>query len=58
MKIAYENRNIKCDSVNCNSISCVALDICSYKGTLFLCQNCFKQLQSLLKRNCQKNEQN
>lgn len=57
MKITFENKNIKCDSINCNKTSDTKLDIGSYKGYLFLCKGCFRQLQSLLKRNSQKNEQ-
>ena len=57
MRLIVEEKNIKCDGVNCNKLSKFSLDINSYKGLIFLCENCFKQMQSILKRNSQKNEQ-
>lgn len=57
MKITFEKKNIKCDSINCNKLSEAKLDVGSYKGYLFFCKKCLKQLQSLLKKDSQKNEQ-
>ena len=57
MKIMFEKKNIKCDGVNCRNLSEVRLDLNSYKGLIFLCGSCFKELQSITKRNSQKNEQ-
>lgn len=57
MKITFENKNIKCDSISCNKMADVKLDINSFKGYLFLCKGCYRQIQSLLKRNIQKDEQ-
>ena len=51
MKITFEKRKIKCDGVNCGNEAEVKLDINSYKGILFLCGDCFKMLQSIVKRN-------
>ncbi len=57
MKITFENKNIKCDSINCCKNASVRLDIGSYKGFIFLCSSCLKQLQTILKRNNLKDEQ-
>ena len=57
MKIELENRNIKCDSINCGNLAISRLNIGSYKGLIFLCKDCLKQLQTILKRNIRKDEQ-
>lgn len=51
-------RGIKCDGINCSNESNAELDLESYKGIIFLCSDCLKKMQSLLRRNYQKNEQN
>ena len=57
MKIEMKTRGIKCDGVHCSNISNAEIDLESYKGILFLCNDCLKKFQSLLRRNSQKNEQ-
>lgn len=57
MKLIIKDENIKCDGVYCSNLSNARLDIESYKGFIFLCNGCLKQIQSLFKRNSQKHEQ-
>ena len=57
MKIIKSKQNIKCDRVSCHNFSGFMLELDIYKGSIFLCDDCFKALLTLIKRNGQKNEQ-
>ncbi|MBQ8451569.1 MAG: hypothetical protein IJ538_02200 [Clostridia bacterium] len=50
------NSFAKCDTVLCNQTCTYELVTNSYKGNIYLCENCFKELTSLFKRNSYKNE--
>ncbi len=50
MKINKSNNIFKCDIVGCNKNSTFEIKTGSYKGDLFMCENCFKQLRNLLKK--------
>lgn len=57
MKLIFKDENIKCDGVFCKNMTNVRLDIESYKGFIFLCNDCLREIQNLFKRKSQKNEQ-
>lgn len=57
MKLIRINKIIKCDTVLCHKNAIFKICTNSYKGDIFLCENCFKTLQSILKRTIIKNEQ-
>ena len=50
MKILKVNKGIKCDTVLCNQDSDYKIESQSYKGEIYLCDNCFKSLQKLFKK--------
>ena len=49
MKLIIRNENIKCDNIFCKNMSNARLDMDSYKGIVFLCNDCLKQIQNLFK---------
>lgn len=58
MKLTKINKNIKCDTIMCHELSPYKLEIESYKGDIYLCENCFKKLANLIKKEYKKNDQN
>ena len=56
MRISKIHKDIKCDTVLCNKDACYELEMGSYKGNYFLCDNCFKSMQKLFKRTMLKDE--
>ena len=50
-------KQIKCDTVMCHKNSSYQITTNSYKGDMFLCTDCFTNLQKVLKRTTTKNEQ-
>lgn len=51
MKVNKITKPLICDTVLCNKLSSYQIDTESYKGSMFLCENCYKKLQTILKRN-------
>ena len=51
MKVNKITKPLICDTVFCNKLSSYQVDTDSYKGPIFLCENCYKNLQTILKRN-------
>lgn len=56
MKINKITKPLICDIVLCNKLSLYQVDTGSYKGPMFLCETCYKNLQSIFKRNMMNNE--
>lgn len=56
MKINKTDKLIKCDTVLCNNNANYEIFSESYKGNIFLCENCFKMLQKLFKKVVTTNE--
>ena len=57
MKLNKINKSLICDTVLCNKLSSFQIETGSYKGNMFLCEDCFKNLSNIFKRST-KNEQN
>ena len=58
MKVTKITKPLICDTVLCNNLSTYQIDTGSFKGYMYLCPNCFKSLQSILKKEQLKNEKN
>lgn len=56
MTISKIYKAIKCDTVLCNKDASFELQLDSYKGSSYLCEDCFKKLQKLFKRTMIKDE--
>lgn len=56
MKISKTSKDIKCDTVLCGKDADYEIFSDSYKGTIYLCDNCFKMMQKLFKRVTTSNE--
>ncbi len=56
MKILMTTKQIKCDTVLCNNNSSYEILTNNYKGTIYLCESCFKKIQKLFKKVDIKNE--
>lgn len=56
MKLAQTNKTIKCDSVLCHNLSTFKIESNSYKGDMFLCDKCFKELTNIIKKGTKTNE--
>ena len=56
MKISKIVKLIKCDTVLCNLNAKYELVSNSYKGNIYLCEDCFKSMQNTFKRTSCKNE--
>ena len=56
MKISKISKAIKCDTILCNKEADFELELESYKGNYYLCENCFKNLRKLFKRILVKDE--
>lgn len=50
MTISRISKLIKCDTVLCNENACYEIVSNSYKGNIYLCEDCFKTLQNTFKR--------
>lgn len=53
MTISRISKLIKCDTVLCNKNANFEIVSNSYKGNIYMCEDCFKTLQNTFKRtNC------
>ena len=50
MKIFRITKNIKCDTVLCNKNADFKIDSMSYKGEIYLCEDCFHAIQKIFKK--------
>lgn len=50
MTISRISKLIKCDTVLCNQNANYEIVSNSYKGNIYLCEDCFKTLQNTFKR--------
>jgi len=53
MKIININQNIRCDSLMCNKNASYKIELNTYKDDLHLCQNFYKNLKLLFKKDVQ-----
>ncbi len=58
MKINIVKQKTICDTINCKENALYQISTYSYKGDLFLCKQCFKNLQNTLRRIRENNEVN
>ena len=49
------NKIIKCDTVLCHKNSTYILSLNSYKGDIFLCEECMQNLKNIFKKDSVKN---
>ena len=54
MRISKIMKNIKCDTVLCNKSASYEIESKSYKGSIFLCEDCFIAMQKLFKKVAEK----
>ena len=54
MRISKIMKNIKCDTVLCNKSASYEIESNSYKGSIFLCEDCFIAMQKLFKKVAEK----
>ena len=58
MNLIKTNKIIKCDTVLCHQNCTHVLSINSYKGDIFLCDDCLKNVKNLFKKDTLKNARN
>lgn len=51
MKIEQIQKKLVCDTISCWQTSAYKITTNSYKGNMYLCENCYKQLSKLFKGN-------
>ena len=56
MKITRKLMKIRCDSVMCGEMAGYEIESESYKGNIYLCDKCFANLQTNIKKVNIKNE--
>ena len=56
MKITRKEMKIRCDSLMCDAMAGFIIESESYKGNIYLCEECFKSLQTNIKKVNIKNE--
>ena len=56
MKITKKLMKIRCDSGLCHEIASYEIESQSYKGNIYLCEKCFSNLQTNIKKVNIKNE--
>ena len=55
MNLTKTNKIIKCDTVLCHKNCSYVFSIDSYKGDIFLCEDCLKNIKNLFKKDTSKN---
>lgn len=55
MNLSKTNKIIKCDTVLCHKNSTYILSLNSYKGDIFLCEECMQNLKNIFKKDSVKN---
>jgi len=50
MKLFKINKEIKCDTVLCNCNAKYEFISNSYKGNIYLCEDCFNSMQNIMKK--------
>ncbi|MBR2909759.1 MAG: hypothetical protein IKC11_05400 [Clostridia bacterium] len=48
MLIEKTLKNIRCDTASCHKMAMFNINTSSYKGSIYLCEECFKNLYNLM----------